>query len=188
MCTFWHSRPTKHIGCSYTKSYFNQFGEIPKSFPQQKSFSPTADICQTNFLSSASFVRLGNFSQGLLLPSSTGAPHGQLQKAPPGILANCNCSHDAMKYLDIFSHQLAQGLSHCFPYVDKKFPLFPMFWQKIYHLPFPLSGEISVEEEDTEIEWEVWENIWKRTGIYILTICNTIRPSVITSTKVFGSC
>ena len=53
-----------------------------------------------------------------------------------------------------------------------------MFWQKIYHLPFPLSGEISVEEEDTEIEWEVWENIWKRTGIYILTICNTIRPQV----------
>ena len=121
MCTFWHSRPTKHIGCSYTKSYFNQFGEIPKSFPQQKSFSPTADICQTNFLSSASFVRLGNFSQGLLLPSSTGAPHGQLQKAPPGILANCNCSHDAMKYLDIFSHQLAQ----------RAFPLFPICWQKI---------------------------------------------------------
>ena len=136
MCTFWHSRPTKHIGCSYTKSYFNQFGEIPKSFPQQKSFSPTADICQTNFLSSASFVRLGNFSQGLLLSNSTGAPRGQLQKAPPGILANCNCSHDAMKYLDIFSHQLAQGLSHCFPYVDKKFPFFPMFWQKITICPF----------------------------------------------------
>ena len=108
--------PTKHIGCSYTKSYFNQFGEIPKSFPQQKSFSPTADICQTNLLSSASFVRLGNFSQGLLLPSSTGAAHGQLQKAPPGILANCNCSHNAMKYLDIFSHQLAQ----------RAFPLFPI--------------------------------------------------------------